>query len=155
MDENGCRPLFVICHFIHSLFKKRQKTQSSPPFHVWVLTMLKHKHELEVLVEDRWIYVQDENLPMCVSLSSSQLCITMSDDKAAMNSLSRRKITISCLHNFIILGIVISNLIYLQLILFDLLVNLQRNTEFDSLRIELSDCSLVSQVKLQLTLWHR
>jgi len=87
-----------------------------------------------------------------MSLLSLQLCVTMGDDKAAMNSLSRQKITISCLHNFVILGIAISNLIHSQLISFDLLVDFQQNAEFDSLRIELSDHSLVSRVKLQITL---
>ena len=32
INESGCQLAFVICHFIHSLFMKQRKTQSSPPF---------------------------------------------------------------------------------------------------------------------------
>ena len=85
-NESGRQPLFVVCHFIHSLFKKCRKTQSLLPFHVQVLTMPKHKHMLDVLLEDRWIDIQDENLLMCVSLSESSLCVTEGNNKAAMNS---------------------------------------------------------------------
>ena len=47
-----------------------------------------------------------------------------------------------------------SNLIHFtQLISFDPLVNSQRIAEFSSSRIEFGDCSLASQVKLQITLW--
>ena len=53
MNESGCQLTFVIHHFICSLFEKRQKTQSLPPFGVQVLTMSKPKHVLEVLLEDQ------------------------------------------------------------------------------------------------------
>ena len=69
--------------------------------------MPKHKHKLEVLLEDQQIDIQDENLLIYMLLSDSQLCITMSNDKATMNSLSRREITILCLHNTITLSTII------------------------------------------------
>ena len=55
--------------------------------------MPKHKHKLEVLLEDQRIDIQAENLLMSVLLLESQLCPAMGDDKAAMNR--REKIMIS------------------------------------------------------------
>ena len=47
-NENSCQLMFVIHHFIHSLFENHWKTQSSPPMCVWVLMMPKSKHMLRV-----------------------------------------------------------------------------------------------------------
>ena len=58
--------------------------------------MPKHKHMLEVLLEDQQINIQDENLLTCVSLLELSLCVTMGDNKAAMNSSSTREN-----HNFV------------------------------------------------------
>ena len=65
---------------------------------VQALMMPKHEHKLEVLLEDRQINIQDENLLMHMSLLDLQLCVTIGDDKATTHSLSRKKITILCLH---------------------------------------------------------
>ena len=87
IDNEQERSLTFICclSFIHSLFEKCWKMQSLLPFHVQALMMLKHKHELEVLLEDQQINIQDENSPTHLSLLDLQLCITMGDNKAAMN----------------------------------------------------------------------
>ena len=65
--------------------------QSLLSFHVQALMMPKHEHMLEVLLEDESIDVQDEKLLMCVSLLKSSLCVTMGDDKAAMNQFVKRR----------------------------------------------------------------
>ena len=97
--------------------------------------------------------IDELNSLTCVSLSDLQLCIAMGDNKAAMNSLSRRKNQHFVFVQDLSLLADDSNLIcFAQSISFDLLVDPQRITEFNSSRIEFGDHSLVSQVKSQITL---
>ena len=71
--------------------------------------MPKHKHMLDVLLEDRWIDIQDENLLTHMLLSESSLCVAKGDDKATMNSSSEKKITILCLYKSIHFQLIIQN----------------------------------------------
>ena len=53
INKSSCQLTFVVCHFIHSLFEKHQKTQRLPPFVCLSVDDVKIQHVLKVLLEDQ------------------------------------------------------------------------------------------------------
>ena len=119
---------------IHSLFKKSWETRACHFCSSECLMMPKHRHMLRVLLGAQQNDVQCENLTTRVS----SLCCTMCDNRAMMQSLSMKKITISCLSK--------------------IKSKSAHDFEFTELQNAVNSppaiCSLMSQVESQTTLQH-